>query len=97
MKRVGRLFDAIVDRDNLRLGFLKACRGKRDRHVVYRFARGLERRLAEMADKLRQGTFPLGRCTSSQMRKRIGVCIHPYRYGGHWSRSKKAKKNVTSQ
>jgi hypothetical protein len=63
MKRVGRLFDAIVDRDNLRLGFLKACRGKRDRHVVYRFARGLERRLAEMADKLRQGTFPLGRCT----------------------------------
>lgn len=31
MKRIGGLFDSILDRDNLQLAFFKACRRKRDR------------------------------------------------------------------
>lgn len=31
MKRAGRLFESILDRDNLRLAFYKSLRGKRDR------------------------------------------------------------------
>ena len=62
MKRVGNLFDRIVDRDNLRLAFAKAVRGKRDRAGARRFAAHLDQQLASMAEQLRSGTFPLGRC-----------------------------------
>jgi RNA-directed DNA polymerase len=61
MKRAGRLFDAILDRDNLRVAFHSACRGKRDRMETRRFADGLETNLAEMADQLRSGSFTFGR------------------------------------
>jgi hypothetical protein len=62
MKRAGRLFDLILDRENLRLAFFKACRGKRGRPEVYRFAAELDLRLDNMAAQLSQGTFPVGRC-----------------------------------
>jgi hypothetical protein len=63
MKRVGHLFDVILQRENLRLAFFKACRGKRDRPEVSRFGRDLDRHLEEMAAQLSEGTFPVGRCS----------------------------------
>jgi hypothetical protein len=61
MKRTGNLFERIVERDNLRLAFLKALRGKRDRRDAQRFAQRLDQNLEEMAEQLRAGSFPLGR------------------------------------
>lgn len=60
MKRIGNLFDRVVDRDNLRLAVTKAMRGKRDRPEVGAFLHDLDRRLEEMAEQLREGTFTLG-------------------------------------
>ena len=61
MKRAGRLFDAIVERENLRSAFHRACRGKRDRMETRRFAANLEFNLAEMAFQLQSDSFPFGR------------------------------------
>ncbi len=61
MKRVAILFDAILERENLRLAFWKASKGKRDRHEVRAFAAQLEIQLKEMAGRLRSGDFPVGR------------------------------------
>jgi hypothetical protein len=61
MKRVGFLYEQITERDNLRLGYYKALRGKRDRAETRRFGQGLEEKLAAMGQQLRAGTFPLGR------------------------------------
>jgi RNA-directed DNA polymerase len=61
MRRAGQLFDHIIDRDNLRLAFAKALRGKRSRPEAREFARHLDRNLPDMAAGLRAGTFPVGR------------------------------------
>ena len=61
MKRAGNLFESVLDRENLRLAFHKAMRGKRARAEVREFAQDLDRRLDEMAVQLRAGTFPVGR------------------------------------
>jgi len=61
MKRTGRLFERILDRDTLRLAFCRAARGKRGRPEIAEFAADAERRLAELAVGLRWGTLPLGR------------------------------------
>lgn len=61
MRRVGSLFDAIVEPVNLRLAFCRAARGKRHRPEVMRFAATLDERLAEMRIRLLAGTFPVGR------------------------------------
>jgi RNA-directed DNA polymerase len=61
MKRIGNLFERVVDRDNLRQAVGKAMRGKRDRPEVHEFLHNLDRRLEEMAAQLRGGTFELGR------------------------------------
>jgi len=61
MKRTGNLFEQIVERDNLRLAFHKALRGKRDRRDAQQFARRLDQNLAEMAAQVTAGTYPLGR------------------------------------
>lgn len=60
MRRAGNLFEEIVDRENLRLAFVKTVRGKRDRVVTRRFAAGLENELGNMVAALHSGTFPLG-------------------------------------
>lgn len=60
MKRVNHLLDAIADRDNLRLAYHKAMRGKRHRAEARQFGTHLEDRLAEMAEQLRAGTVPVG-------------------------------------
>jgi retron-type reverse transcriptase len=60
MKRAGNLFERIVERDNLRLAVHKALRGKRDRPEAIEFRGTLDRRLADMAEHLRAGTYPVG-------------------------------------
>jgi retron-type reverse transcriptase len=60
MKRIGRLFDSIADRDNLRLAFSKASSGKRQRQETRRFAADLEHNLIRLAEQLRAGTVPVG-------------------------------------
>ena len=60
MKRTGKLFEKIVERDNLRLAFLKAMRGKRDRLDARRFAARVDEHLERMAAGLRNGTIPAG-------------------------------------
>jgi len=62
MKRMGNLFERIVERDNLRLAFSKALRGKRDRLDARAFASTLDENLRRAADDVASGTFPLGRC-----------------------------------
>jgi len=62
MKRTGNLFDEIVEWKNLRLAAYKAFQGKRTRLDARQFASQLDARLNEMANQLRAGTFPLGRC-----------------------------------
>lgn len=61
MRRAGHLFEQILDRDNLRLAFHKALRGKRSRADARAFGQDLDRRLEEMAAQLQAGTFPVGR------------------------------------
>lgn len=63
MKRAGRLLEQIVERDNLRLAFHRAVRGKRDRPDAREFGARLELSLREMAIDVLSGEFPLGRCS----------------------------------
>lgn len=53
MRRTGKLFEAILARENLRLAFSNALRGKRDRPDAQAFARNLDRNLQEMALQLK--------------------------------------------
>ncbi len=61
MKRAGNLWPRIVDRDNLRLAFSRARRGKRASEEVRLFAEHLEDNISAMARSLDEGTFPVGR------------------------------------
>ncbi len=61
MKRAGDLFPRIIDRDNLRLAFHKAFRGKQSRAEPRAFAAGLEANLARLARELDAETFAWGR------------------------------------
>ena len=59
--RARNLFDQIAERDNFRLAFLKAAKGKRNRHDVRVFASDLETNIQRMLAGLLGGTYPLGR------------------------------------
>lgn len=61
MRRAGNLFEAIIEMENLRRGFWRAARGKRQRREVISFADDLDKRLGDMAAGLRSGTYPVGR------------------------------------
>jgi RNA-directed DNA polymerase len=63
MKRARRLLERIVERDNLRLAFYRALRGKRDRRDAREFAAHLEANLQDMAAKIWSGQFLVGRCS----------------------------------
>ena len=60
MRRTGNLFDAILERGNLRLAFSRAILGKRDRPDVREFARDLEDNLAGIARDICEETMSLG-------------------------------------
>lgn len=61
MKRAGNLFPKIADPDNLRLAFLKASRGKKDRWEVVRFRENLDGNLIRLRIGLLNGSVALGR------------------------------------
>ena len=61
MRRTANLFDRIHERENLRLAFHKAARGRRGQAVVRQFATGLDDRVAEMEKAISEGIFPVGR------------------------------------
>jgi RNA-directed DNA polymerase len=56
------LLEKIVERDNLRLAFHRALKGKRDRADAREFAVHLEANLRQMAAGILSGEFPVGRC-----------------------------------
>lgn len=60
MKRAGRLMERVLDRDNLRLAFWRAARGKRTRRDAAAFAAHLDANLAELARDLAAGTYVVG-------------------------------------
>lgn len=59
-KRVGGLYAALCDPDNLRLAFYKAAKGKRDRKEVIAFQQELEENLHLLRQELLQQTICLG-------------------------------------
>lgn len=61
MKRANRLFEEIVDLDNLLLAFCKAKRGKQWDREVIAFSEHAESRLAIMRRQLLASTFRVGR------------------------------------
>ena len=61
MKRAGNLFEAIVDRDNLRSAFHRAVKGKRACLDARCFAERLDQNLYQMSARVKAATFPLGR------------------------------------
>ncbi len=61
MKRVGNLFEAIRDRNNLLSAVWRAAKGKRRRPEIREYLGHLNDRLAELSAGLHDGTFPLGR------------------------------------
>lgn len=60
MKRIGHLFESIVDPDNLRLAFFKASCGKRHRDDQSRFMRNLEDEIVRIRTGLLDGSYPVG-------------------------------------
>ncbi len=61
MKRIGHLFERVVDPDNLRLAFWKASRGKRFRDDQRRYQRILDEEIIRLRDGLLSGDYPLGK------------------------------------
>lgn len=61
MKRTGRLFEQVIQRDTLRLALTMALRGKRNRPETRRFTRDVETQLARIQDELASGTFVFGK------------------------------------
>ena len=60
MKRVGFLFDRILERENLLLAYAKASRGKCLRRERIEFGENLEANLAALAQGLREMSYPVG-------------------------------------
>lgn len=63
MKRTGGLREAVLERDNLRLAFWKAARGKADRGPVRQYRARLEAELDALQSGLAAGTYPVGEST----------------------------------
>jgi hypothetical protein len=70
MKRTGRLFARIIDRDNLRVAFGAALRGKRGRPDARRFSARADEHLRWMAAELDRGALPWVDSTSSSFMTR---------------------------
>lgn len=60
MKRIGYLFDRVINRENLLLAFWKASRGKRMRDDQRRFAANLDDELDRLRDGLLAGDYRIG-------------------------------------
>ena len=60
MKRIGHLFECVVEPENLRLAFVKASRGKRQRADQMAFQRNLDEELHRLREGLLAGDYPIG-------------------------------------
>ncbi|MBP3406927.1 MAG: RNA-dependent DNA polymerase, partial [Kiritimatiellae bacterium] len=60
MKRIGCIFDKVVEYDNLRLAFFRASRGKRCRDDQIRFGMNLDRELDILRRGLVDCDYPIG-------------------------------------
>lgn len=60
MKSKGDLFRHIMDRDNIRLAFLKAARGKQSRRDVVHFRANFEENIAMLQSQLLSGNIDIG-------------------------------------
>ena len=60
MKRIGNLFEKVVEPENLRLAFWKASRGKRQRPDQREFAGNLAAEVERMRVGLLAGDYPVG-------------------------------------
>lgn len=61
MKRIGNLFEKIIDYENLWNAYLNARRGKRFRGEVLRFANNVEENLIQIQNELIYKTYEVGR------------------------------------
>lgn len=80
MKRVGFLFDQILDRENLLLAYAKASRGKCLREERIAFAENLEANVNALAEGLRELSYPIGnyaRFTIHDPKERE-ICAAPF-------------------
>ena len=60
MKRISHLFERVVEPDNLRLAYVKASRGKRQRADQMAFQRNLDEELFRLREGLLAGDYPIG-------------------------------------
>jgi len=63
MKRIGNLFEKVVEPENLRLAFWKASQGKWHRPEQRAFAENLSAELERMRTGLLAGDYPVGNYT----------------------------------
>ena len=81
MKRVGNIFEAVVESANLELAFWKASRGKRARADQREYAANLEEELAKLRAGLIDGSYPVGnyrRFTVHEPKERV-ICAAAFR------------------
>lgn len=81
MKRVGHIFDAVVDRDNLREAFLKASRGKRHRMDQREYAQDLDCEIEKLREGLLNVDYSVGNYTRFKIYdpKEREICVAPFR------------------
>lgn len=60
MRRIGKIWNKVCDRENLQIAFHKAARWKRDRADVRKFASSLEDNLRRLSGQLAEGSYQLG-------------------------------------
>ena len=80
MKRVGNIFGAVVERDNLRDAFLKASRGKRSRPDQRRYAENLDVELERLREGLLNVDYPVGGYSRFMIYdpKEREICVAPF-------------------
>jgi retron-type reverse transcriptase len=60
MKRAGQLIESIVSADNMRLAFIKAVKGQRQKNNVVSYEKNLDNNLTLLSEKLRTATQTWG-------------------------------------
>ena len=81
MKRVGDIFDAVVDRENLLRAFWKASRGKRSRPDQMAYAGNLDQNIDGLREGLLIGDYPIGdysKFTIYEPKERV-ICAAAFR------------------
>lgn len=80
MKRKGHLMEQILSLDNLYLAYQKACRGKKRKQEVLRFAANFDDNIARMRKEMADGSIAIGNYhyfTIHDPKERI-ICAAPF-------------------